>query len=151
MTEPVLAALDMADRILLVLTGELPAVQITRQFLELTTRLRYGDEKLILLLNRADSTGGMEVGDMERVLGLPVALQIPSDGRLLTSAVNRAEPFVTMKPRARVARSMHRLAVLASGRLRLDASSHDQPRTGRPSLLGRLIPFRRASALATAE
>jgi pilus assembly protein CpaE len=151
LTEPVLSALDVADRIVLVLTGELPAVQVTRQFLELATRLGYRDEKMLLILNRAGSRGGMEVGDMERVLGLPVALRIPSDARLLTSAVNRGEPFVTLKPRAGVAKSMYRLAALASGRPSLAAPRGDRRRSGPAALLGRLIPFRRAPALATAD
>ena len=88
---------------------------------------------------------------MERVLGLPVALRIPSDARLLTSAVNRAEPFVTLNPRAGVAKSMYRLAALASGRPNLAAPRDDRRGTGLSALLGRLIPFRRAPALATAD
>src|SRR4051794_2003784 len=58
--ETVLAILDLADRILLMMTLELPAIKHVKQFLEIQEKLGYPADKVLLVLNRADSKLGIK-------------------------------------------------------------------------------------------
>jgi pilus assembly protein CpaE len=114
-SETILAALDLSDRIFLLLTVEMPAIKNTRLFLEVASQLGYGREKLSLVLNRADSTGGIEVGEIEKSLGHRIPVRIVSDGRLVTYALNHGEPFVLSNRKADVTKGIYDLAALAQG------------------------------------
>src|SRR4051812_20097233 len=61
-----LAVLDEADLILTLLTLEITSVKNMRLFLEVCEQLGYGPEKIRLVLNRADSTLGIRVADVEQ-------------------------------------------------------------------------------------
>lgn len=114
-SETMLAVLDLSDRIFVLLTVEMPAIKNTRLFLEVAGQLGYGREKMALVLNRADSTGGIEVSEIERSLGHKIPVRIVSDGRLATYALNQGEPFVLLSPKAQVTRGVLDLAALAQG------------------------------------
>ena len=125
--EPMLAALDLSDRIFVLLTVEMPAIKNTRLFLEVAGQLGYDREKLTLVLNRADSTGGIEVGEIEKTLGHRIPVRIVSDGRLATYALNQGEPFVLLNRKAEVTKGVFDLAALAQG---LSGERVEEPKTG---------------------
>ncbi|HEY3110859.1 MAG TPA: response regulator [Chloroflexota bacterium] len=116
-SEAALAALDLSDRIFVLLTVEMPAIKNTRLFLEVASQLGYAREKLTLVLNRADSTGGIEVSEIERSLGHRIPVRIVSDGRLVTYALNQGEPFVLLNKKAAVSAGVNDLAKVAIGTL----------------------------------
>jgi pilus assembly protein CpaE len=120
--DTMLAALDLSDRIFVILTVEMPAIKNTRLFLEVAGQLGYGRDKLSLVLNRADSTGGVDVGEIERSLGHKIPVKIVSDGRLVTYALNQGEPFVLLNKKAEVTKGLYDLAALAQGAEREDGS-----------------------------
>ena len=151
-SETMLAALDLSDRIFVILTVEMPAIKNTRLFLEVAGQLGYGRDKLTLVLNRADSTGGVDVGEIERSLGHKIPAKIVSDGRLVTYALNQGEPFVLLNKKAEVTRGLYELAALAEGaerETRAEASAEAARANPFSSLArGLRLPGRPAATLA---
>jgi len=113
--EPTLAVLDEADLILTLLTLEITSVKNMRLFLEVTEQLGYGPEKIRLVLNRADSTLGIRVADVEHSIGRKVDHTIVSDGRSVVYALNRGVPFFLSNREAQVSQDIQRLALAITG------------------------------------
>ena len=141
--DQMLSVLDMADQILVTLTLELPALKNVKLFLEVTDSLGYSKSKITLVVNRADSSGGIRLSDVEANLHHPIPVSIVSDGRLVTQALNQGIPFVTLDRNSTVSKCIFSLA-------RLVAENNDRkPETVNGSSqkisLSRLgsLPFRR--------
>ena len=109
-----LTLLDVADRILAMLTLEITNIRNLRLFLDVARQLGY-DDRLDLVLNRADSSLGIRVADVERSIGRKVDHSIVSDGRSVVYALNRGIPFVISSPEAQVSQDLVRLARDLSG------------------------------------
>jgi len=105
-----LAILDSADLILTLLSLEITSIKNMRLFLEVADQLGYGPEKLRLVLNRADSTLGIRVADVEHSIGRKVDHTIVSDGRSVVYALNRGVPFFLSNREAQVSQDVLRLA-----------------------------------------
>ncbi len=110
-----LAILDVADVILTMLTLEITSIKNMRQFLEVADQLGYEPGKLRLVLNRADSTLGIRVSDVEHSIGRKVDHSIVSDGRSVVYALNRGVPFFLSNREAQVSQDILRLAVSVAG------------------------------------
>src|SRR5215207_810318 len=110
-----LAVLDESDLILTLLTLEITSVKNMRLFLEVCEQLGYGEEKIRLVLNRADSTLGIRVADVEHSIGRKVDHTIVSDGRSVVYALNRGVPFFLSNREAQVSQDVQRLAVAVTG------------------------------------
>ena len=112
-----LAFLDASDEVVQVVTYEAPALQKARQVTQTLIAAGYPPEKIRLLVNRSDSTGGMQKNAMEQYFGRKADFEVVSDGVLVAEANNRGEPFVKLGPDAQitkdVARVAHRLATEA--------------------------------------
>jgi pilus assembly protein CpaE len=113
--ESTLAVLDQADLILTLLSLEITSIKNMRLFLEVAEQLGYGADKIRLVLNRADSTLGIRVADVEHSIGRKVEHTIVSDGRSVVYALNRGVPFVLSNREAQVSQDILRLAVAVSG------------------------------------
>jgi pilus assembly protein CpaE len=113
--ESTLAVLDEADLILTMLTLEITSVKNMRLFLEVSEQLGYGPEKIRLVLNRADSTLGIRVADVEHSIGRKVDHTIVSDGRSVVYALNRGVPFFLSNREAQVSQDIARLAAAITG------------------------------------
>ena len=105
-----LAILDAADLILTLLSLEITSIKNMRLFLEVADQLGYGPDKLRLVLNRADSTLGIRVADVEHSIGRKVDHTIVSDGRSVVYALNRGVPFFLSNREAQVSQDVLRLA-----------------------------------------
>lgn len=108
--DQMLSVLDLADHILVVLTLEIPAIKNVKIFLEVASALGYGKDKVTLVLNRADSFGGIKVSDVETSLGNPIPVSIVSDGRFVTQALNTGVPFVSLDKNSMVSKGIFSLA-----------------------------------------
>src|SRR5438093_7335468 len=113
--ETTLAILDMADVILTMLTLEITSIKNIRQFLEVADQLGYEPDKVRLVLNRADSTLGIRVTDVEHSIGRKVDHSIVSDGRSVVYALNRGVPFFLSNREAQVSQDILRLAQSVAG------------------------------------
>lgn len=92
------AAIEEANRILLIVTPELPALKNGARFLQLAGEFGYRD-KIALVLNRAGSRGAIASREIEAHLHIPIAVSIGSDGRTVPSSVNAGEPAVVRRGR----------------------------------------------------
>jgi pilus assembly protein CpaE len=105
-----LAILDSADIILTMLSLEITSIKNMRLFLEVADQLGYEGSKVRLVLNRADSTLGIRVADVEHSIGRKVDETIVSDGRSVVYALNRGVPFFLSNKEAQVSQDILRLA-----------------------------------------
>ncbi|MDI7277048.1 MAG: response regulator [Anaerolineae bacterium] len=102
--------LDLADRVLVVLTPEITALRGARHFLERARHLGLSRERIVLILNRYPQRGGLQRRDIETALGLAMQMTIPDDGKLLTYTINRGVPVMMSHRRSDVARQMSGMA-----------------------------------------
>jgi pilus assembly protein CpaE len=113
--EPTIAVLDESDLILTLLTLEITSVKNMRLFLEVADQLGYPSDKIRLVLNRADSTLGIRLADVEHSIGRKVDHTIVSDGRSVVYALNRGVPFFLSNREAQVSQDIARLATALTG------------------------------------
>lgn len=109
--EPVLSILERSDVVLLVVDMDLPAVKNAKLALDTLKLIKFPFEKMKLVLNRVNSKARLDIGELERSLGLEVQAAISSD-KLVPRAVNEGEPVVSLYPRSRVAKDLRGVAAL---------------------------------------
>jgi Flp pilus assembly CpaE family ATPase len=90
------ALFDRADRILVPVTPDLPAIRAVVQLRDVADELGMRD-RLALVVNRANS--GVALDDLERTVGLPAYAQVRSSGLLLVKAANEGRTVVEMAPK----------------------------------------------------
>jgi len=110
-----LAILDLADTVLTMLSLEITSIKNIRLFLEVAEQLGYESDKVRLVLNRADSSLGIRVADVEHSIGRRVDHTIVSDGRSVVYALNRGVPFFLSNREAQVSQDVLRLAQAVVG------------------------------------
>ncbi|HMS02591.1 MAG TPA: AAA family ATPase [Gemmatimonadaceae bacterium] len=77
--EQTIAALDLADRILLVTQLDISALRSAQRTLGVFTRLGYAREKVALVANRRTDRDRIALEDAERVLGRSIDVSVPND------------------------------------------------------------------------
>jgi len=113
--ERILHVLDASDKILVPTTLEMPAIKNCKLLLDVTGALSYPPEKVVMVLNRADSRGGIRVHDVEQILGRTFAAEIVSDGQVTTHSLNEGVPFVLSHPSAPITGDIADLARRLTG------------------------------------
>ena len=125
--DTLLGILDLADVVLTVLTLEITSIKNIRLFLEVAEQLGYS-HKIRLVLNRADTTLGIRVADVEHSIGRKVDHTIVSDGRAVVYALNRGIPFVLSNRESQVSQDVLRLATsIVGNRESRDEDPHKVP------------------------
>lgn len=111
LSEDTLALLDAANTILLIVTYSAPAIANVRAAIETFDVLGYRKSKPILVVaNEADETFGLSRGALEHAVGMPVAVEIPTDRKLVAESLARQEPFVLAAPTAPLSQAIGALA-----------------------------------------
>jgi pilus assembly protein CpaE len=105
----VVALLVEADVVLLVASMDIPSIKNLKVGIQTLDLLSLAGNKLHLVLNRANARVHLDVGDVERALGVEAEYRIPSDISI-PQAVNRGVPVVLDKPRAPAALALRSLA-----------------------------------------
>lgn len=90
-----LTLLDVADRIVLLTTAEIPAIKNTKVFFQVIQALAYSTEKVVLVLNRTDPRNPITAKMIEDNLKHKVAFQIPMDDETVSRSIRQGLPFVT--------------------------------------------------------
>ncbi|MDF2570845.1 MAG: cheB 7 [Sporomusa sp.] len=114
-SENMLAVLDVSDIILVMAALDLPTIKNVKLCLEIMESLKYGEDKVKVVLNRANTDAGMDIGEVEESLRYKFSATIPSDGKVVVASVNRGIPFVVSHPEAPVTQSVFNLARLVAG------------------------------------
>ncbi|MHB8398073.1 MAG: AAA family ATPase [Candidatus Limnocylindrales bacterium] len=127
------AIFERADRILVPVTPDVPAIRAAIQLRDVATELGFHD-RLALVVNRANS--GVSVADMERTVGLPALALIRSGGMFFVRAANEGRTVFERFPHEKVSQDFGLLAE----RLVNPASDSDlttTPKASIRSLFGR--------------
>jgi len=133
------AIFERADRILVPVTPDVPALRAAVMLRDVAGELGFGG-KLAMVINRANS--GVAVGDMERTIGMSSLALIRSAGLQLVKATNEGRTVIDLFPNEKVSEDFRILAERVVGAPR--AKSAPAPRTGLATLFGRLRESARA-------
>jgi len=129
-----LSILDLADTVLTMLSLEITSIKNIRLFLEVADQLGYDADKVRLVLNRADSSLGIRVADVEHSIGRRVDHTIVSDGRSVVYALNRGVPFFLSNREAQVSQDILRLANAVVGTRPAEAGAADKKAAQKKSM-----------------
>ncbi len=109
--EVTLEALERADQIVVIVDLSLPAVKEAKLALRVFQRLGITNDKIKVVLNRADSNSGITSTQVESSLEIKIAANIPTDVKTVLKSVQRAEPFVSLVPNAEISKRVRALAL----------------------------------------
>jgi pilus assembly protein CpaE len=97
---------ERADKILVPVTPDVPAIRAAVQFREVAVELDIR-ERLAMVVNRANS--GVSVADMERTVGMPALAEVRSAGMLFVRAANEGRSAVERFPKEKVIEDIEQL------------------------------------------
>ena len=129
-SDSMLAVLDASDIILVVAALDLPTIKNIKLCLEIMESLNYGQDKVKVVLNRADTNADIDIREVEASLQYKFSASIPSDGKVVVASVNRGEPFVISHPGSPVAHSLYQLARLVADKDDWQEQEEKQPVDG---------------------
>jgi MinD-like ATPase involved in chromosome partitioning or flagellar assembly len=101
------AIFERADRILVPVTPDVPALRAAVQLRDVAAELGFGG-KIAMVVNRANS--GVSVADMERTVGMPSLALIRSAGLQLVKAANEGRTVIDLFPREKISEDFRILA-----------------------------------------
>ncbi len=105
----VLHAVSEADHVVFPVQMDVPTLKNARLGLQVFELVRIPLERVILVVNRADSRGNLELRDVEKSLQMKADVVIP-DAAAIPQAINKGQPVVLDNPRARVVSAFGELA-----------------------------------------
>jgi pilus assembly protein CpaE len=106
---PMLATLDRTDELLLLCGLDVPTLKNVRLSLQTLELLAFPQNRIRVVLNRANSKVGMKPGEVEGALDVKVRFELPSDGKV-PLAVNRGTPLVLADDKADFSRAVRAMA-----------------------------------------
>jgi pilus assembly protein CpaE len=115
LSEITVAALDLADDLLLLLTLDIPSIRSAKRALDLFTRLGYDRKRIKIVLNRYTKTPEFEKEQVEKVLEEKIYAVLSNDYRAAISSINVGEPLVQSNKQSRLVREFAHLAAKLSG------------------------------------
>lgn len=89
-------ALDYADVIFPVLQETLPFIRDAKRMISTLQSLDYNTEKIHLIVNRYEKGGDIQLGDVERTLGLKIEITFPNSYGAVSASVNQGVPILKM-------------------------------------------------------
>ena len=104
-----------ADRVVVVVSPEIPAVRATRMLLEQLSEYEAPSERQVLVLNHIFAAGLVKRDDLRRSLQAPIDIEIPYDALVYLKAVNEGIPLMIGAANSTAAAAIRRLAVALIG------------------------------------
>jgi pilus assembly protein CpaE len=101
------AIFERADRIIVPVTPDVPAIRAAVQLAGVASELGIRD-RLALVINRANS--GISIADMERTVDMPALALIRSGGLLFVRAANEGRTVIEMFPKEKITEDFDALA-----------------------------------------
>jgi pilus assembly protein CpaE len=109
-----IAALDMVDEILLLLTVDIPGIRSTKRALKVFDRLGYPRQKTHVVVNRWSKNIDSELSKVEAHLGEQLIGLVPNDYRRVMDSINLGRPLIQEDPSSKIAIEIKRIAGLIS-------------------------------------
>ncbi len=106
----ILAALDVSDLFVVVTRPVIPEIRGARQFIDLLQKLRYGMDRVSLVINGVDNKRmGIQPEAIERAM-MPAMVHIPYDERIALRAANYGEPLILKNARTPIGQAIMNFA-----------------------------------------
>ena len=134
------AALDLADDILVVLTLDIPGIRGTKRALKVFDRLDYRRDKVHVVVNRWSKSIDVPLQKVEAHLGEQLIGFVPNDYRKVMDSINLGRPLVQADPSSKITAEIKRIAALVSG------NGHSPSAPPRKKLLGTMFSRERTTA-----
>jgi pilus assembly protein CpaE len=141
------AVFEKADKILVPVTPDVPAIRAAVQLRDVAIELGVQD-RLALIVNRANS--GVSVADMEKTVGMPALALIRSGGLLFVRAANEGRTVIEMYPRERITNDFDALAERLVRTYAHNSAVGDAPAPAPSKVGGFRLPFGRSKEPARA-
>jgi pilus assembly protein CpaE len=125
LTDRTLAALDAADKIVLVTQLNVAALRGTQRTISLCQRLGYGDEKIAVVVNRHQSNEVLTPSDASTLLNMPIFHLLPNDFRTADGAASKGIPVGQYDKNARLAQSYASLVSKLTGATSVNGKARD--------------------------
>lgn len=119
-----LAALDAADRIVLLTELKVPALRSAQRMIGVFRRLGYPNEKLGVVVNRYQSEDVVSPAEAADVLKTDIFFRLPNDYSTCSRASTDGVPVGQHAPQSRLAMAYRQLAVRLSGGSDPEAAGH---------------------------
>jgi pilus assembly protein CpaE len=143
--DTVLGAIDLADRILLVMTPEIPSIKSTKLFFDIAEALEFPVDRIDLILNKVIPRDGLRAEKIEGSMQHKVLAELVFDPKQVRQTINQGSPLVMLQPNHPLSQSLLRLAENEVEILKpqpetvLEESEPDEPQLQKRSgLFGRL-------------
>lgn len=127
-----LAALDLADDILLVMTLDIPGIRSTKRALKVFERLGYPRGKIRVVVNRWSKSIDVELQKVESHLDEHLVGFVPNDYPRVIESINMGQPLVQSEPSSKLTIEIKRIASL----VQRNGNSHTSSPQPRRGLLG---------------
>jgi pilus assembly protein CpaE len=108
-SDQVLSAFDVADEICLVAGLDVVGVKHLSKAIETLLSIGIGEERLRVVLNRADSKVGLDPDDVQRIMNIKIESMIPSS-RLVPTSLNKGRLLYHEDPKAEISKAIATLA-----------------------------------------
>jgi pilus assembly protein CpaE len=109
LTEHTLEVIDISTDLILMCALDVASIRSLRKEVDALDQLGLTQARRHFIINRADSKVGLDIRDVEAIVGMPVDIAVPSS-RIVPLSMNQGIPVVESQPRSPVARQMTRLA-----------------------------------------
>jgi pilus assembly protein CpaE len=144
--DTVLAAIDLAERILVVMTPEIPSVKSTKQFFEIAEALEFPLDRVDLILNKVYPRDGIRAEQIENSMKHKIRTEFDFEPQATRKAVNQGQPVILAQPNHPLSQGFLQLAqqevALLEPQPVAEAETEEAAKTERPrkrsGLFGRL-------------
>jgi pilus assembly protein CpaE len=106
------AALDLADDILIVLTLDIPGIRSANRAMKVFNRLKYPKTKVHVVVNRWSKNIDVQLQKVEAHLDEKILGLIPNDYRKVMDSINLGQPLVESEPTSKITIELKRIASL---------------------------------------
>jgi pilus assembly protein CpaE len=103
--------LKRIDYMLIIATMDVLSIKNLQESLCILKQLRFPRNKIILILNRANSKVGLTIDEIENNITEKIDITIPSD-RIVPLSINKGIPLIIEKPKSFVSRNINKLTQL---------------------------------------
>ncbi|MGB5932442.1 MAG: response regulator [Anaerolineae bacterium] len=112
-----LAVLESSDKILLVITPDIPTIKNARLFFEVMEALDHRLEDIVLVLNKVDRRGSIQEENIETSVKHPIASRIRDDHQAALAAANQGIPLLIGQKSRPISQDILTLAHQLNGEL----------------------------------
>lgn len=137
-----LAVLEGSDKILLVITPDIPTIKNARLFFEVMEALEHPLEEMILVLNKVDRRGSIQEEDIEASIKHPIAFRISNDREAALAAANKGIPLLIGQKNRPISQDISALAHQLRGELeKVEKAVPEEAVSGARGLIGRIFRY----------